>query len=265
LGLAEVPPNLGTMSALVGLLVSTALAAQPAEPAEEPRSETEQPAEEDPAEVPPPESEPVATEVAPSTPEPAPVETESAPIAVKAEDEEEGPPERKVITREKGDFGMTFVFGGLAPMSIAGINDYTVNRLLFSELGFRAVLDRIVIPFSVGAGFFSHRPSEGTDRGDVGVGATVAVLADFRRGKRIIPHAGGELHMHYVDPSGRSNYLFNFSIGPVIGIEYFFANHVSLLLQGKLNVGINVLDGLTQVDFGTIIAAGGQMGLSFYF
>jgi hypothetical protein len=258
------------MSSILGLLVAASLASDPAT--------TEEPVETPPAEV---ESEPNATEPDATLPEPEPVATpEFEPRAAPARDEERAPTvrrdssevegeevdgEKKLVTRQPGDWGMTFTFGGLAPMSIGGINDFTVNRLLFSELGFRAVLKRVVIPFSVGAGFFSHRPDGGQDLGDVGVSASVAVLADFRVRRRIKPHAGGALHLNYVDPSGRSNYLFNFSFGPVIGIEYFFASRVSLLLQGKLNVGFNVLDGLTQIDFGTIVAAGGQMGLTFYF
>jgi hypothetical protein len=261
------------MSSTLALMVAVTLAPDP--------DATEEPAETTPPEelvTEPPEEQPTV-----SAPEDARVEAEVAPARVEpraAREEERVPKERraredeksdevdqekKLVTRQPGDWGMTFTFGGLAPMSIAGINDFTINRLLFSELGFRAVLKRVVIPFSVGAGFFSHRPENGGDLGDVGVAASVAVLADFRVRRRIKPHAGGALHLHYVDPSGRSNYLFNFSFGPVIGIEYFFASRVSLLLQGKLNVGFNVLDGLTQIDFGTIVAAGGQMGLTFYF
>jgi hypothetical protein len=258
------------MSLLACLLVCATLGSAPAE--SEPPTLPDDTAPGEPAEPEPdePTPSPEPTIVAPS----ADPTVAAAPAATPppASDDERAPQpdddarDRKTVkTREAGDWGMTFTFGGLAPMSIAGINDFAVNRLLFSELGFRAALDRVVIPFSVGAGFFSHRPSGSTALGDVGVGASVAVLADFRRGRRIIPHAGGALHFHYVDPSGRSNYLFNISFGPVIGIEYFFADSVSLLLQGKLNLGFNVLDGLTQIDFGTTIAAGGQMGLTFYF
>ena len=260
------------MSPLLGLLLC--IAGPDAEP--EPPDLPEEPAEPEEPEAPEEPEEPAVPEPA-ATPQPAPApastttpvfqatDTEAAPLAARSDDDDDDDGERKVKTREDGDWAMSFVFGGLAPMSISGINDFTVNRLLFSELGFRKVLPKVVIPFSVGAGVFSHRPSGTSSLGDVGLAASFAVLADFRRGKRVIPHAGAALHLHYVEPSGPSNYLINIALGPVIGIEYFFASRVSLLLQGKLNIGFNILDGLTQVDVATLVAAGGQMGLSFYF
>jgi hypothetical protein len=176
--------------------------------------------------------------------------------------EDDGSP---VERAKAGMWGMQFTFGGLAPLSIAGIDNHGVNRLLFTELGFRRVFDRIIIPFSVGAGVFHHNPDNGSSQNDAGLAATFGVLVPFRVWRRISPYAGGQVHFHYLDPTGVNNWLVNFSLGPVIGIEFYIAHRVSLLLQGQAQVGINVFDGLTQVSAATSIAAGGQTGLIFYF
>ena len=41
---------------------------------------------------------------------------------------------------EPGQWGMQFTFGGLAPLTVAGLRDFGINRLTFTELGFRRVL-----------------------------------------------------------------------------------------------------------------------------
>jgi len=167
---------------------------------------------------------------------------------------------------EDGMWAMQFTFGGLAPLSIAGINDYGVNRLLFTELGFRRVFKRVILPFSVGAGVFHHNPDgAGGSQNDAGLAATVGVLVPFRVWRRISPYAGGQFHLHYLDPTGDNNWLVNVALGPVLGIEFYIAHRVSLLFQGQALVGINIFDGLTQVAAATSIMAGGQTGLIFYF
>jgi hypothetical protein len=162
---------------------------------------------------------------------------------------------------------MEFVFGGLAPMSIAGLNDYAINRLFMTEIGFRRVLKNgWAIPFSAGLGVFHNNPDgDGGNQNDVGVSATVGVRKTFRGWRRINPYVGGAFNLHYVDPTGDNNWNVGFGIGPVVGIEYFVGNRVSLLLQGQANLGVQIFDGLVQVSAATTISAGGQMGLLFYF
>lgn len=177
-----------------------------------------------------------------------------------------------VVRAVPGNWGMSFVFGGLAPLSIAGINDYGVNRLLFSEIGFRKVTKNWIVPFSIGAGVFRHKVDADDDamvdeirQYDVGLAASVGLLRSFKVWRRIAPYVGGKVHVHYLDPTGDKNWLVNFSLGPVLGIEYYVADRVSLLLQSQIGVGINVLSGTAQIEAGTSLAAGGQMGLVFYF
>ena len=172
---------------------------------------------------------------------------------------------RSVRRAEAGDWGMQFTFGGLAPLSIAGVRDLGVNRLLVTELGFRRVTENWIIPFSIGAGVFHHNPDDGSSQNDAGLSASFGLLKPFRVWRRISPYAGGMFHFHYLDPTGANNWLVNVSIGPVIGTEFYVGDRVSLLFQGQFDVGINAFDGLTQVHASTSLAAGGQTGLVFYF
>jgi len=214
----------------------------------------------------------VVETVEPEQPEPvvaAPVVATDDEIAPQGrsdddDDDDDGPVERF----SAGQWGMQFTFGGLAPMSIAGLRDVGANRLAFTELGFRRVVsDRLVIPFSIGAGLFRHSPGdEALERqSDVGVAASVGVQRYFRVWRRIAPFGGGTLRFSYSEPNGRANWRVGMGIGPVLGIEYFVGHRVSLTLQGNALVGFAVLNGLTQVELATQIDAGGQMGLTFYF
>ena len=206
------------------------------------------------------------------TPEPDPVastpvarDDESAPGATSKEDADEWGNRRPIQRAEPGDWAMQFTFGGLAPLSIGGISEYGVDRLLITELGFRRVFERVIIPFSVGAGVFHHNPDAGAKQNDAGLAASVGVLVPFRVWRRIVPYAGPQLHLHYLDPTGDNNWLVNFSIGPVLGTEVYVHDRISLLFQGVLTLGINVFDGLTQVSAATALSAGGNTGLVFYF
>jgi hypothetical protein len=204
------------------------------------------------------------------TPEPsvAATDDESAPRAAPRggdDDDDDDGPRRTVRRAEQGDWGMQFTFGGLAPLSIAGVRDHGVNRLLMTELGFRRVTENFIIPFSIGAGVFHHNPDEGGTQNDAGLAVSFGILKPFRVWRRISPYGGGMLHFHYLDPTGDNNWLVNLSIAPVIGTEFYVGDRVSLLFQGQIDIGANIFDGLTQVRAATSIAAGGQTGLIFYF
>lgn len=221
---------------------------------------------------PQPQPEPVPEpELAPEpTPPPAtPVAARDDERAPSVDDDRETKDEwgdrRPVRRGESGDWAMQFTFGGLAPLSVGGIGDFGVNRLLITELGFRRVLDKVIIPFSIGAGVFHHNPDGAGKQNDAGLAATVGVLVPFRVWRRISPYAGGQFHLHYLDPTGNNNWLVNVSLGPVLGIEVYVHDRISLLFQGMATLGINVFDGLTQVSAATALMAGGNSGLVFYF
>lgn len=224
----------------------------------------------------PADPEPEATLVDPTAPTPAPEPTPEPVIAPAAHDDETAPRARTrrrdadgpVARFEPGQWGMQFTFGGLAPLTVAGLRDFGVNRLTFTELGFRRVLsDEWVLPFSIGAGVFHHNPDDSgsESQNDVGLAASVGVQRYFRVWRRIAPYAGGRFRLDYAEPNGRANWRVGFGFGPALGIEYFVGDRVSLSLQGEALVGISTFAGLLQVEVATRVTAGGQMGLTFYF
>ncbi len=178
------------------------------------------------------------------------------------------PPDTKPVVRAgPGNWGMTFIFGGLAPLSVAGLGDLPLaDNLIFTEIGVRRVFKRVVVPFSFGAGV-THRQRTGDAKPTIsaGLSASVAVLKGFRVWRRIAPYFGGFLHTHYVDAAGPNNWIVNISVGPILGIEYYLGDRVSLYGQGVIGVGPSF--GKTSVQWvaRTAMAAGGQLGLTFYF
>ncbi len=244
-------------------------ASQPvAEPGADEPDPTAEPDTPDPEPMPEPDASADAdfgTSATPTATAAAATDDETAPTAASVRNDapDDGSP---VVRPEQGQWGMQFTFGGLAPMSIAGIDTLGVNRLLFSELGFRRVLGNgWVVPFSIGAGVFHHNPEMGPSQNDVGLSGSVGIKKWFRQWRRIAPFAGGDFRISYLDPTGDNNWLVGIGLGPNLGIEYFVGDRVSLVLQGDANIAINVFDGLVQVDFGTAVSFGGQMGLAFYF
>ncbi|MEX1364898.1 MAG: hypothetical protein AB1Z98_17350 [Nannocystaceae bacterium] len=247
-------------------------AAEPTDPTNVEGDTTSQP---EPVAEPEPTPEPtVVAEPAPS-PQPMPAPDFSspgphsdpydrAPIRRRADDDDRDDDE--ISRYEPGLWGMQFTFGGLAPMSIGGLREFSVNRLAFTELGFRRVLDNDwALLFSVGAGLFRHNPDAGDTQNDVGLAASYGFLRWFRVWKRIAPYAGGRLRLGYAEPEGRANWNVSVGLGPVLGIEYFVGHRVSLSLQGDAQLRFGFFRGLVQTELATGIDAGGQMGLTFYF
>jgi hypothetical protein len=177
------------------------------------------------------------------------------------------PDTQPVIRAAPGNWGMTFIFGGLGPLSVAGLGDQPLaDGLIFTEIGVRRVFKRVVLPFSFGAGI-AHRTRPGTSQPETaaGISASIAVLKGFRVWRRIAPYTGAFLHTHYVDAPGPDNWLVNVSVGPILGIEYFLADRVSLYGQGVFAIGPNLTKTSIQFVAQAVMAAGGQLGLTFYF
>ncbi|MCY1061145.1 hypothetical protein [Nannocystis sp. SCPEA4] len=217
-------------------------------------------------------AEPVPTDSPPAAaPEPTAVATATpaapAPAPTPAPDGGKPPDTQPVIRAAPGNWGMTFIFGGLGPLSVAGLGDQPLaDGLMFTEIGVRRVFKRFVLPFSFGAGL-THRTREGTTRPEIsaGVSGSIAVLKGFRVWRRIAPYYGGFLHVHYIDAPGPNNWLVNLSVGPILGIEYFLADRVSLYGQGVFAIGPDFSRQSVQVVARAMMAAGGQLGLTFYF
>jgi hypothetical protein len=208
-------------------------------------------------------SEPASAPAAPApTASPGPGVTAPTPVGPT-----ELPDTKPVVRAGPGNWGMTFIFGGLAPLSVAGLgNQALADGLIFTEIGVRRVFERVVVPFSFGAGV-THRQTAGASKPTVsaGLSASVAVLKGFRVWRRIAPYFGGFLHTHYVDAAGPNNWLVNVSVGPILGIEYYLGDRVSLYGQGIVGIGPSFGKDTVQWVARTAIAAGGQLGLTFYF
>ena len=172
-----------------------------------------------------------------------------------------------VVRAAPNIWAMTFAFGGLGSLTANGILDQKAGNLLFTEIGFRAVLSSVTIPFSVGLGLANTSSLKGPSASatDVGLSFTGGVLKSFRVWRRIAPYFGGLFHFSYLDPSGDNNWLIGLSIGPVLGIEYYIADRVSLLAQGTFQFGVNLTDPAAAIGIGSAISGGGQLGLVFYF
>lgn len=210
--------------------------------------------------APPPTPSPTPAPVAAPAPAPTPAAATPPPVGP-------NPPDTQPVVRAApGNWGMTFIFGGLAPLSVAGLGDLPLaDGLMFTEIGVRRVFKRVVIPFSFGAGITNQRTAGETPITSAGVSASVAVLKGFRVWRRIAPYWGAFLHTHYLDARGPDNWLVNVTVGPILGIEYFVADRVSLYGQGVFGIGSDIGKGTVKLVARAAMAAGGQLGLTFYF
>lgn len=182
-----------------------------------------------------------------------------------------GPPDDATVVRAApGNWAFSFLFGGLGNMNVSGQTNLKVNNLLFTEFGARAVLGSIIIPFSAGLAIGANVPKMGDTATDFGLSATVGVVKTFRVWRRIVPQFGGSFHFHYLDPAtpggaANTDWQVGLSLGPVLGVEYYIADRLSLLAQGTFQFGIAITDPVAAVSLGTSISGGGQLGLNFYF
>ena len=172
-----------------------------------------------------------------------------------------------VVRAAAGNWAMTFTFGGLGTLTTNGILDQKAGNLLFTEVGFRAVLSSVTIPFSVGLGLanVTNRIGTTTSNTDIGLSFTGGVLKSFRVWRRIAPYFGGLFHFSYLDPSGDNNWIIGLSLGPVLGIEYYVADRVSLLAQATFQFGVTITDPQALIGAASAISGGGQLGIVFYF
>ena len=172
-----------------------------------------------------------------------------------------------VVRAAAGNWAMTFTFGGLGSLTTNGILDQKAGNLLFTEVGFRAVLSSVTIPFSVGLGLanVTNRIGTTTSNTDIGLSFTGGVLKSFRVWRRIAPYFGGLFHFSYLDPSGDNNWVIGLTLGPVLGIEYYVADRVSVLAQATFQFGVGITDPQATIGVGSAISGGGQLGIVFYF
>lgn len=196
-----------------------------------------------------------------ATQPPPPVAVAQAPVADPDADDPS-----VVIRPHDGHWGMHFTFGGLAGMNIAGLNDVNAGRLMFTEFGVRrAFKNGWALPFSAGVGWVNTNPDEGETDNDAGVSASIGIRKSFRVWRRIAPYTGGDVRVTYADARGPDNRVVNLAFGPNLGIEYFIAHRVSLLMQGDFTFALSFRETELETNLGTHVSGGGQMGVVFYF
>ncbi|MCB9647095.1 MAG: outer membrane beta-barrel protein [Deltaproteobacteria bacterium] len=180
-----------------------------------------------------------------------------------------------VVRAHEGDWGMTFRFGGLGTLFATGNTRATDTQggstnVLLTQVGLKKVIDETwMVPIYFGAGMRRRAVDSvggvnidsATDWGfDVGA----AIEYHFRIWRRISPYVGFGFGLGYSNPAGDDNGRFGVGMGPILGVEYYVFDHVSLQASYMMNLQIERSFG---DETNTLLAtqAGGALNLTFYF
>lgn len=179
----------------------------------------------------------------------------------------------KVVRRpEPGMWGLSFGFEGLSTMGLDN-PDHSAGYSRFVEVGLRRVFHRGVMPLSAGFGV-AGRPVDDPPVG--GISGSSGFVWFFRENGRIVPQAGilGQAHLYW----SRGIDGWGVAAAPVVGIEFFLVDHVSLLAQAGARLGIEsyrlvngdwTSPGDVQEEASTLwrvaTTAGGKLAVTAYF
>jgi opacity protein-like surface antigen len=161
--------------------------------------------------------------------------------------------------------GMYFRFGGLATL-VHTNNARNVGTLVFNQVGMKYVFsEKLMLPFWFGTGV--RVDADGGTSTNFGVDLGVGLEYHFRIWRRISPFFGGGLGFDVEKPSGENNARFGFGLGPVLGVEYYIADRLSLMAQYMFIIQIAYqsmpIDSVT--SFGLATLAGGAVNITYYF
>lgn len=171
--------------------------------------------------------------------------------------------ERGVVVATDGDLGLSFRFGGLANLAFDG-NTRVVQNFPITQVGLKIVSSRSFhIPLAFGLSYRDITSGGGRDDSVVGLDFTAGAQWYFRMWERIAPFAGVTVGIGYTDIAGDA--LIGFGIGPVLGVEYYVADRVSLGAQYAFTFQVAHLadDDDTLLTLST--SAGGQAFITLYF
>lgn len=218
-----------------------------------------------------PGSMPLIEPAAPPPPPPARAAPTPAPSSSQAED-----PNEPVVRAHAGDWGMTFRFGGLGTLFATGntrpsdVTGRSGTNVLLTQVGLKKVIDETwMIPIYFGAGMRRLALDDVADisrdaETDWGFDVGAALEYHFRIWRRISPYIGLNLGLGYSNPSGDDNARFGVGLGPIVGVEYYVFDHVSLQASYMMNLQIERVFGAgTTTQLAT--QAGGALNLTFYF
>jgi hypothetical protein len=177
------------------------------------------------------------------------------------------PDDSPVVRAAKGDIGMFFRFGGLASMLAGGAATTQLTQaFLFSEAGVKfALTDRWMLPIFFGLGLnVDSVDGGGQSATDFGLVVGGGFEYHFRMWRRISPFFGATMALSFTNPRSPDRFRFATSLGPELGIEFYWADRASLAAYYEVVISIaRVQDTATQFAFQT--AAGGGLMLTFYF
>ena len=121
-----------------------------------------------------------------------------------------------------------------------------------------------MIPIFFGFGARISSPEGGDSSGDIGFLLGGGLEYHFRIWRRISPYVGFGFGLGYSNPAGDDNGRFGVGMGPILGVEYYVFDHVSLQASYMMNLQIERSFG---DETNTLLAtqAGGALNLTFYF
>lgn len=162
-----------------------------------------------------------------------------------------------------GNWGIFFRFGGLATMTSTGNSD-TDAGVLITQAGMRYVVNQNwIIPFWVGTGVLVQKQDNVDAQANWGLSAGGGFEYHFRIWRRISPLVGAQIGIGARDPSGSNNWVVGIGFGPVLGVEYYVADRVSLIAQYFFTLQFEFRD--SRFDYTMNTLAGGALNLVFYF
>jgi len=240
----------------------------PASAQDQPPLTTDSP-EDLPPPTPPPPGPPFGdTEAPPATPPPRvrPAKAAAMPAA-------DGP----VVRAEAGNMGMYFRFGGLASLTHSN-NSRTVSgtqggSLVFSQVGVKFVFsERLMLPIWFGTGLRVDSPDTdppGSPEGPYnnwGIDLGVGLEYHFRIWRRLSPFIGGSFGFNVQDPTNSDNVTVGVGLGPIMGMEYYIGDRVSLTAMYMFVIQIAFQDSANSTTtFGMSTLAGGALNITYYF
>jgi len=204
---------------------------------------------------------------------------------VKAVAEDDAPVVR--ATGDEGNMGLFFRVGGLGELAATGDSQGENKGVFNSQIGLKFVMsESFMLPifFGMGVVMTKANPDADSETGfsmDFGVGFEY----HFRIWRRLSPFFGATMKLGFYDPKSNDadekveDLSIRFHMGPVLGVEYYIADRVSIAVAYMLMITlyadtVNKEDGTkTTFDFSTksgldVAAAadsGGQLTVTFYF